>query len=143
MIVYFAKSLDRPLEIVGLKGRWLTVFIAMAGVSIVVAIVAGIITTSAVGISSAIILVIVSFLLCLSLQGKTSSRQMARQKASSKIYEYVRWNETVARILLPDPMAERRKVPCAGLSCNADGRQRELCRWCSYKESETEQEEQQ
>lgn len=143
MIVYFAKSLDRPLEIVGLKGRWLTVFIAMAGVSIVVAIVAGIITTSAVGISGAIILVIVSFLLCLSLQGKTSSRQMARQKASSKIYEYVRWNETVARILLPDPMAERRKVPCSGLSCNADGRQRELCRWCSYKGSETEQEEQQ
>lgn len=136
MIVYFAKSLDRPLEIVGLKGKWLTVFIALAGASVLIAIVAGVATTSSVGISAAILLIVVSFLLVLSLQGKTSSRQIAQQKASVKIYPYVRWNECLTRILLPDLMAERRKEPCEGLSCKVDGKTRELCSWCSYKKIE-------
>ena len=141
MMYNFAKSLDRPMEIVGLKGKWLTVFIAMAGGGVLVAIIAGVATTSAVGISAAILLVVVSFLLCLSLQGKTSSRQMARQKASAKIYKYVRWNECIARILLPDPMAERRKEPCEGLTCKVDGQIRELCSWCSYKKLNVKKEE--
>lgn len=133
MIVNFAKSLDRPLEIIGLKGKWLTIFIAFAGASILVAIIAGVAVSSAVGISAAIILVVMSFVLTLSLQGKTSSRQIARQKASAKIFPYVRWNETLSRIVLPDPMAERRKVFCEGRTCKVNGKVQELCAWCSYK----------
>lgn len=140
MIVNFAKSLDRPLEIVGLKGKWLTVFVVFVGVSIVLALVAGVLTTSGVGISTAIVLVVLSFVLCLSLQGKTSARQIPRRKASAKIYPYVRWNETISRILLPDPFAEKRSKPCDGLTCKVDGRTKELCSWCSYRKVQEKEE---
>lgn len=140
MIVNFAKSLDRPLEIIGLKGKWLTVFIAFVGASVLLAIIAGVVVSSGVGVSTAIVLVAVSFVLTLSLQGKTSSRQIAQRRASAKIFSYVRWNESVSRILLPDPMAGRRDVFCEGLVCKADGKVQELCSWCSYKKPAVKEE---
>lgn len=133
MIVNFAKSLDRPLEILGIKGKWLTVFLIFAGGGIVAGVISGIAVSSGVGISVAIVLVIVGFVLTLSLQGKTSYRQIARQRVSSKMKRFVRWNETVSRVMLPDPFATRRKEPCGGMSCKVDGERKALCGWCSYR----------
>ncbi len=138
MIVNFAKSLDRPLEILTLRGRWLMVFIIFAGASVLLGIVAGVVVSSGVGISAAIVLVVLSFLLCLSLQGKTSYRQIARQRASSKVYSHVRYNETISRILLPDPFAGKRSKACDGRTCMVDGETKELCRWCSYRKGPEE-----
>lgn len=133
MIVNFAKSLDRPLEILGIKGKWLTVFLIFAGGGIVIGVISGIAISSGVGISVAIVLAIVGFVLTLSLQGKTSYRQIARQRVSSKMQRFVRWNETVSRVMLPDPLAARSKEPCKGMSCTVDGERKVLCGWCSYR----------
>ena len=103
MTVYFAKSLDRPVDIFGLKGKWLTVFLVFAGASVLLALIAGAATTSGIGISCAIIGVACSFFGCMVKQGSVSHRQLAKSKASSSIYSFVSRRETLSRILLPDP----------------------------------------
>ncbi len=105
----FAKSLDRPVEIFGIKGKWLTVFLVMAGASILFALILGSMFTSGVGISAAIILVVASFMGSLLLQGKVSSRQLSKYRASSKIVPYVSRRETLCRILLPEKAYEQQR----------------------------------
>ena len=103
MTVYFAKSLDRPIDIFGLKGRWLTIFLMIAGGFVLLALVVGTATTSGIGISCAIIGVAGAFFGCMVRQGSVSHRQVARAKASSSVSRFVRRRETLSRILLPDP----------------------------------------
>lgn len=103
MTVHFAKSLDRPIDVFGLKGRWLVIFLICAGVSIVVALILGSVISSGVGISAAIIAVVASFMFCMVKQGTVSHRQVSKAKASSAIYSHVSRRETLGRILLPDP----------------------------------------
>ena len=103
MTVDFHKSLDRPIDVLGIKGKWLTLFLVMAGISVFVAIVVGSMTSSGIGISVAIILVAGSFITCLMLQGKVSYRQLYKYKAAGKMYKCVIRRETLCRILLTDP----------------------------------------
>jgi len=106
MVVNFAKSLDRPVDIFGIKGKWLTIFLVAAGLSVLIAVVVGFCTTSGVGIASAILLVVSSFVGCLTMQGKVSYRQVGKARAASKIPSCVTRRETLCRILLPDPQAD-------------------------------------
>ncbi len=106
MIVNFAKSLDRPVDIFGIKGKWLTVFLVCAGVALVTALVVGAMTTTGLGIATAILLIVSSFVGCLMLQGKVSHRQLSKYRASSKLPSHVARRETLGRILLPDPRYE-------------------------------------
>lgn len=103
MTVYFAKSLDRPVDIFGIKGKWLTIFLVAAGCSVAVSLAVGFIMSAGAGIASAILLVSVSFIVCMVTQGRISHRQVAKFKASSFICQFVSRRETVCRILLPDP----------------------------------------
>ena len=103
MIVNFAKSLDRPVDIFGVKGRWLVIFLAFTGVSVVAAVIMGMAISSGTGIATAIVLVAVSFVMCLVLQGRTSHRQLSKTRASGSIPAYLSRRETVCSVLVRDP----------------------------------------
>jgi len=103
---YFARSLDRPLEVGGLKGRWLSIFCGAAVASVLVAVVTGVAAGSAAGIVTAAVLVVCSYLACRALQGRVSARQLPRVGPSRSLVGGVRHNETLGRILLPDPRRE-------------------------------------
>ena len=121
MIVHFAKSLDRPVDIFGIRGKWLTVFLVLAGLSVVLALIVGSMASSGVGISIAIVLVIASFLFCMVFQGRVSSRQLEKFKASSKTIPYVRRNESLVRILTVDRgFTERKDAAGAETNINTD-----------------------
>jgi len=103
MVVLFAKSLDRPVDIFGIRGKWLMVFFAGLGVSLLTAIIAGVATTAGVGIAVAIFLIVLCFLACLMLQGRMSYRQLPKVRASSQIPVCVIRRETLSRILTVEP----------------------------------------
>jgi len=107
MTVYFAKSLDRPIDIFGIKGKWLTIFLVAAGCSVVFSLIVGFSVSAGAGIATAILLVVVSFIVCMVMQGKISHRQVAKVKASSFICPFISRKETIGRILLPDPMKNK------------------------------------
>lgn len=101
MIVNFAKSLDRPVDIFGVKGKWLIVYILMALAVVFVGIILGVSMGAGIGTAIAIVGVIGSFIVCLVLQGKVSHRRLYKFKATSRIYPCVFRKETLCRILLP------------------------------------------
>lgn len=106
MIVRFAKSLDRPIDIFGLKGKWIKVFLVGVALILVVALVFGASAGSAYGIGSFLCLAIVWFFVCLVKQGKIPQRRLPRMGLSSRIYHQVTRRETIARILMRDPRIE-------------------------------------
>lgn len=113
MEVPFAKCLDRPVDIFGIKGKWITIFLVLAGASIVVALALGFIVSSGIGISAGIILVVTSFVVCLTRQSKTSYRQVTKAPLRSLVIPYVMRGETLCRILHTDKRfaeVEKRKT---------------------------------
>ena len=100
MTLPFYKSLDRPVDIFGVKGKWIIVFLVLAGLFVVLAIILGAAIRSGVGIVTAIVGIIGSFVLCYILQGKVSHRQLQKMKASEKIYPAVIRRESLCHILL-------------------------------------------
>lgn len=103
MTVYFCKSLDRPIDIFGIKGKWLTIFLVCAGIALVLALIVGFSVSAGIGIATAIISIVGSFFGCMVMQGKISHRQVSKYKASSLLPSHVSRRETIGRILLPDP----------------------------------------
>lgn len=102
MEVPFAKCLDRPVDIFGIKGKWITIFLVLAGASIATALALGFIISSGIGISAGIILVVTSFVVCLTRQSKTSYRQVTKAPLRSLVVPYVMRGETLCRILHTD-----------------------------------------
>lgn len=100
MTISFAKSLDRPVDVFGIKGRWLGIFIALVGVSVVLAIIVGSVVSSGTGVCVAILLAVASFVFCLMMQGRVPARQVSKYRASVKIYPFVARHESLCRILL-------------------------------------------
>lgn len=100
MICNFCKSLDRPVNIFGLKGKWLTVFMIIAGISVVFGIIAGFIAGSGVGVSVALIGCVAAFLGIYTTQGKITHRDLGKIPLADKCSTYVRRQETLCRIVL-------------------------------------------
>lgn len=100
MTTPFFKSLDRPVDIFGVKGKWIIVFLVLAGLFVFMALVLGFAVRSGVGISVAIIGILGSFVLCYILQGKVSHRQLSKIRASGKIYPAVVRHRSLCHILL-------------------------------------------
>ena len=100
MIRVFCRSLDRPVNIFGLRGRWITVFIALAVLSVVLGLTTGAFMGSGVGVSVAILGAVASFLGCYMSQVKTSHRDLEKLSMPSKCRTYVRRQETLCRIIL-------------------------------------------
>lgn len=99
MQVNFYKCLDRPVDIFGLKGKWITVFLVMAGASLLIALLLGFTISSRIGIAAAFILVAISFFVCLTTQSKVSYRQIMKIPLRSLTVPYVFRRETLYRIM--------------------------------------------
>jgi hypothetical protein len=103
MYVNFYKSLDRQVDIFGIKGKWVVILIVLLVCSLVIGLVLGFSIRAGIGIVAFFLCGVASFLFCLLIQEKVSSRQVAKVTASNSIYHYVTRYETLSRILLPDP----------------------------------------
>ena len=110
----FFKALDREFEVLGMKGKWVAIFLISVGACIVLAIILGSIFGSTVGVVSAILLVVLSFLVCMLVQARLPSRQIGKAVLSGKVSGWVIRRETLCRILLEDknyaPMKKLRKM---------------------------------
>lgn len=106
----FYKSLDREFELFGIKGRWVKIFLIAAGISVVTGVIAGSVTTSGIGIVTVIILIAVSFFLCLTVQSRIPSRQVSKAMIGKKIQGWVIRRESLSRILLEDPRYDEVKA---------------------------------
>ena len=96
----FYKSLDRELEIFGLRGSWVKVFLLAAGCGLVLGLVSGSLFGTGIGLSAVIVCVVCGFFGCLALQSRIPSRQLGKQKLSDRSECWVIRRETLSRILL-------------------------------------------
>lgn len=99
----FYKSLDREINIFGLRGGWVKVFLSICGCALVLALFIGAMTSTGVGFSIVIVGIAGGFITCLVLQQKMPSRQIDKVKIQSRMKGYVVRRETLSRIILPDP----------------------------------------
>lgn len=103
MVRQFYRSLDRPMDLFGLKGRWIRTFFLMLGVSCV----PGAFLAVSYGISAFIACLFglggIAFFGCLMLQGKTPERRLDKTVLSKRMCVTVRRRENASRILLEDP----------------------------------------
>ena len=95
----FCKALDRPVNIFGLKGKWITVFLVMAGACVFLAFIVGFMMTTGTGISVAIIGGLASFMIAYVLQGKTSHKDLLKVPLKTKSSRYIKRRETLCRIM--------------------------------------------
>lgn len=100
--VKFAKSLDRPVDVFGLRGRWIVIFLCAAGAGVLLSVLLGFVVSSAVGIASAVILVVLAFLACVLLQDQVSYRDVSKYGAMRSLPPCVNQRESLAGILIPD-----------------------------------------
>lgn len=98
----FFKSLDRPMDMFGIKGKWIFIFVVLFVAVVLVGVLAGSVTTSGIGITVVIIGAVVDFVGVTMMQGKLSERNVQKIESTGKIYEAVSRKETLGRILLAD-----------------------------------------
>ena len=102
MVHPFFKSLDRQVDIIGLKGKWIILFLVCAGASLVVGVSVGFATSSGFGIGTVIFLIVVSFLVCLMIQSGIPARRIDRVLFGKDTRRVVIRRESLSRILLKD-----------------------------------------
>ncbi|MBQ8482932.1 MAG: hypothetical protein IJ504_01345 [Bacteroidales bacterium] len=100
MTLYFCKALDRPVDIFGLKGKWITVFLVLAGLFVLAGIVVGVMMGTGIGVSVAIVGAVCSFVVCISMQGRTPCRELEKLPLEGRSRGCVKRRETLCRILL-------------------------------------------
>ena len=103
----FYKSLDREFEIFGIKGKWVSILITAAAVSVGIGLVIGFILGTGMAIVSIILLIVLSVIGCMMMQTNIPSRQVKKAKISSRMEGWVIRRETLSRILLPDHRTKR------------------------------------
>lgn len=96
----FYRALDRPVSIIGLKGRWVGRFFVLAGASLLCGIVVGSCSDSGTGIATVFVGAFGSFFYCLVRQQKVSSRRLAKEPLKGRMNVCVRRRSTLSRILL-------------------------------------------
>lgn len=100
----FYKSLDKPLDIIGLKGSWISIFLYCVGGALVAGLLIGIIVNAfVVGFIFVVVGIVLSYFVCITLQLKASERQVVKAKVESKVSGWVLRRESLSRILLEDP----------------------------------------
>lgn len=105
----FYRSLDRTINIFGLRGGWVRIYLIALGCSTVVAFFLGVLAGTTAGFAFFIIMLIGLFFLCLVLQQKLPSRLIEKAKIQSKMRQVVVRRETLSRILLDPPQVENNK----------------------------------
>lgn len=106
MRVPFYKSLDREFELFGVKGRWVTMVLLGAGISLALGIIVGNISSSIIGIGTVVVGIVVVFFGVITIQVKVPSRQINKVLLKKKASVWVIRRETLCRILLEDPVSE-------------------------------------
>lgn len=104
MRIPYYKSLDREFELFGIKGRWVKVVLAGAGVGLLLGLIVGSFAGTIIGVVIFIITTAILFFGCITIQTKVPSRQLPKMFISGKIRGWVIRSETSSRILLEDPM---------------------------------------
>lgn len=102
METVFYKSLDRQIELFGIKGRWIVIFLIIAVISVVLGVILGSIFGTGVGIASIAIMIAVGFFGSLTLQNSVPSRRVGRAMIQSKVPGWTLRREALSRILLED-----------------------------------------
>lgn len=95
----FYRSLDREIQVLGLKGKWLRIFLILFALGAVLAFLFGASSSTGIGIIVFLIVGVASFLGCLVLQGKMPSRRVDKFKIASKCSLRVVRRESLGRIL--------------------------------------------
>lgn len=107
MVRPFFKSLDRQVDILGLRGKWITLFLVCAGASIILGVTVGFILTAGFGIGTVIFFIVLSFLLCMTMQSGIPSRRIDRVLFGKDPGRVVTRRETLTRILYKDEKYEK------------------------------------
>lgn len=102
MITTNYKSLDRPFDFFGLKGKWVVVFLIGTGICVLLGVIIGCTVASSYGIATAIFGAVASFGFCLMKQDSVTERKIGKSMISSKCRQNVVRHEQLSRILLPD-----------------------------------------
>ena len=100
------KSLDRPFEILGLKGRWVTMFLVGVGGSVVLGIVVGSMMGTAFAVASILFGVLAVFLVCKTRQSVVSERKFIKLRGAEKAEAEVIRRNNLNRILRPAERCE-------------------------------------
>lgn len=85
MVRTYFRSLDRPLNIFGLRGGWIRNFGVFSGAGLVLAIIVGVFTSSGIGMGVFIGGIAVSFFACLVLQAKVPYRRLPKAPLQEKM----------------------------------------------------------
>jgi predicted MFS family arabinose efflux permease len=99
----FYRSLDRTINIFGLRGGWVRIYLIALGCSTVLALFIGIFAGTSMGFAFFIIMLIGLFFLCLVLQTKLPDRQLPKARVQPRMRQAVIRRETLSRILLDPP----------------------------------------
>lgn len=102
MKVPFYRSLDREINIFGLRGGWVRNFLFIAGGSLVLALLVGAVTSTGMGFVIFLVGLIGGFFLCLVLQQRAPSRQLDKLKVESRMKGYIIRRETLTHIVPRD-----------------------------------------
>ncbi len=98
----YYKSLDRPVNVFGLRGEWLKYFGIGCGADLVVAFLIGALMGTGVGMGLFIGLAAVVFFACLVLQAKYPSRRLGkvrlRQKMELRVVRRTALSKAVPRL---------------------------------------------
>ena len=103
MICNFTKSLDRPLELFGIKGKWLILLLAIAGAGAFAGIFVGMIIDTTIGVLVFVSSIFAGFLFVRASQDKASHRQLGKLSLVNKVTPYVYRRETIKSIMYVDP----------------------------------------
>lgn len=99
----FYRSLDRTINIFGLRGTWVRIYLTVLGISLVAAVFIGVIAGTSAGFAFFIIMLIALFFACLLIQQKLPNRQLHKARVQRKMRQAVIRRETLSRILLDPP----------------------------------------
>lgn len=105
----FYKSLDRDVELINIRGRWIYIAMGGMGVFVVLGVILGAIFGTAAGLLTALVGSAAMFFGCVSLQVKIPSRQLVKTMLAKKTKGWVIRRESLSRILLKDKRYEEYK----------------------------------
>lgn len=101
----FYKSLDREVQILGLKGKWITIFIVLAVISVIFGSFSGVFLGGLFATILVIGLFVGSYFLCIMISSSISSRDMVKYKVVRKMPYGMSPKETLNRIYRRNTMA--------------------------------------
>lgn len=99
----FYRSLDRTVDIFGLRGAWIRNFLVVLGGLVVLGFLLGSVFGTTVAYSLIIVGGVVDFFVCLFVQSKIPAKRFEKLLVQNKMEQVVIRRETLSRIVYDDP----------------------------------------